>query len=143
MSKATVLTFTIVSSLLLLSVNSVTARCPNRRMDVKAAVKSSKAVFSGIVLSVKIVNGFSEARFQVAEAWKGVDSTEVAVWADPFLAESPHYQVGESYLVFAEERDGKLYTGMCSATEVLGSTRAKEYLKQLGAGRKSVIEAAQ
>ena len=31
-------------------------------------------------------------------------------------AESPNYQVGVSYLVFAGAREGKLFTGMCGRT---------------------------
>lgn len=107
-------------------------RCMTEPKSVEGAVKASKAVFSGKVVSFKEENGLKQARFKVAESWKGVETEEVIVLVNARLAESPRYRVGESYLVFAVERDGKLFTGACSRTKQLD--RAAEDLKQLGEG---------
>lgn len=113
--------------------NSV-VRCVIEPKSVEGALNSSQAVFAGEVVEVKTVDGVSEARFRVEQIWKGVETEEIAVLENSDFAESPHYQKGESYLVFASMRDGKLFTGMCSRTKTI--KYAQGDLQQLGEGRK-------
>jgi hypothetical protein len=107
-------------------------RCLIEPKSIKGAVKNSTAVFSGEVLEIRSGVTFLQARFRVERSWKGVEAEQVAVLNEN-TAESPHYRVGEKYLVFAGIRDGKLFTGNCSRTKRL--EYAEEDLKQLGEGK--------
>ena len=111
---------------------SSTTRCLVESKSVKDALKKSTAVFAGEVLEVWTGVNFRQARFRVERSWKGVEADEVRVLTDE-TAESPHYKVGEKYLVFAGMRNDKLFTGICSRTKRL------EYgavdLQQLGKGK--------
>src|SRR5688500_1503918 len=95
---------------------SLTMRCNIGPKSVKGALRTSTAVFSGEVLEAKSGVNFLQARFRVERSWKGVQADEVLVITDGHV-ESPHYRVGEKYLVFAGIRDGKFFTGMCSRTK--------------------------
>lgn len=106
-------------------------RCFNHPKSVKGAIKQSAAVFSGEVLEMKNGRNYLEVRFRVERSWKGVKAEEVSVSTDSTV-ESPHYRVGQKYLVFAGFRDGKLFTGNCSRTKKL--EYALEDLQQLGEG---------
>jgi hypothetical protein len=97
---------------------------------VKTALKKSTAVFSGEVLQLKRGGNFIEARFRVERSWKGIQAGEVSVLEPESTAESPHYQVGEKYLVFAGSQNGELFTGNCSRTKKL--EYAQGDLQQLG-----------
>src|SRR6266850_4118755 len=109
-----------------------TMRCLIEPKSIKGALKNSTAVFSGGVLEIRSGVNFLQARFRVERSWKGVEAEQVSVLTEN-TAESPHYRVGEKYLVFAGMRDGKLFTGNCSRTKRL--EYAEEDLKQLGEGK--------
>jgi hypothetical protein len=109
-----------------------TIRCMIEAKSVKGTLKNSTAVFSGEVLEIRSGVNFLQARFRVERSWKGVEAEQVSVLTEN-TAESPHYRVGENYLVFAGIRDGKLFTGTCSRTKRL--EYAEEDLKQLGEGK--------
>ena len=111
---------------------SSTTRCLVEPKSVKVALKTSTAVFAGEVLETTSGINFLQARFRVERSWKKVEAAEVFVVTDG-SAESPHYRVGERYLVFAGIRDGKFFTGMCSRTKKL--EYAESDLQQLGAGQ--------
>jgi len=108
---------------------SSTMRCVIEPKSVKVALKQSAAVFSGEVLEMKNGGNYIEARLRVERSWKGVEAEEVSVLADS-TTESPHYRVGQKYLVFAGIRDGKLFTGNCSRTKKL--EYAQGDLQELG-----------
>jgi tetratricopeptide (TPR) repeat protein len=95
---------------------------------VKVALKQSAAVFSGEVLEIGNGRNYLEVRLRVERSWKGVEGEEVSLLTDS-TTESPHYRIGQKYLVFADKRDGKLFTGNCSRTKKL--EYAQEDLKQL------------
>ena len=111
---------------------SSTMRCFVEPKSVKVALKKSTAVFSGEVLEIRSNVNVLQARFRVERSWKGVETEEVYVLTDGTV-ESPHYRVGEKYLVFAGTRDGKLFTGSCSRTKRL--EYAEGDLQQLGQGQ--------
>jgi hypothetical protein len=113
---------------------SSTYRCPIQPQSVGRDLKAAAAVFLGEVVKVRITDGLREARLRVSRTWKGVDAEEVTVFEPAYAAESPNYQVGVSYLVFAGVRDGRLFTGMCSRTRPAAS--AQRDLQQLGEGQK-------
>jgi hypothetical protein len=107
-------------------------RCFSEPRSVKTALKRSTAVFSGEVVEIYSGAYFLQARFRVERSWKGVEVEEVVVFTDG-SAESPHYKVGEKYLVFAGFQNEKLFTGLCSRTKKI--EYAAEDLKQLGEGK--------
>ena len=109
-----------------------TMRCLIEPKSVRGTLKKSTAVFSGEVLEIRSGVNFLQARFRVERSWKGVEAEQVSVLTEN-TAESPHYRVGEKYLVFAGIRDGKLFTGYCSRTKRL--EYAEEDLRQLGEGK--------
>lgn len=106
-----------------------TTRCFVEPQSVKGTLKKSVAVFSGEVLAVTSGPYFLQARFRVKRSWKGVDTEEVLVSTDG-SAESPHYRVGEEWLVFAGSMNNGLFTGICSRTKRLED--AERDLQQLG-----------
>ena len=111
---------------------NATMRCLNGPKSIKGVFKNSTAVFSGEVVEIRSGVNFLQAQFRVEHSWKGVEAEQVSVFTEN-TAESPHYRVGEKYLVFAGVRDGKLFTGSCSRTKRL--QYAAEDLKQLGEGK--------
>ena len=82
-------------------------RCLIEPKSVMVALKQSAAVFSGEVLEMKNGGNYIEARLRVERYWKGVEAEEVSVFSDS-TTESPHYRVGQKYLVFAGIRDGNV-----------------------------------
>ncbi|HUS12693.1 MAG TPA: hypothetical protein VMZ30_19645 [Pyrinomonadaceae bacterium] len=114
---------------------NTTVRCLNEPKSVKLALKQSAATFVGEVLQVRNGRNYLEARFRVESFWKGVEADEVFVLTEgESIAESPHYRVGQKYLVFAGMRDGQLFTGGCSRTKKVDY--ASEDLEQLEEGQK-------
>ena len=111
---------------------SPTMRCWIEPKSVKVALKQSAAVFSGEVLEMRNGGNYVEVRLRVERSWKGVAGEEVSLLTDSTV-ESPHYRVGQKYLVFAYKRDGKLFTGNCSRTKKL--EYAQGDLQQLGEGK--------
>lgn len=109
-----------------------TPRCFTEPKSVKPALKQSKAVFLGEVLEIKTGGNYLQVRFRVERSWKGVSTEEISLSTDSTV-ESPHYRVGEKYLVFAALYEGRLFTGTCSRTKRL--EYAKSDLDQLGEGR--------
>ncbi len=107
-------------------------RCFIEPKSVKGALKKSTAVFSGEVLEITSGVNFLRARFRVERSWKGAEAEEVFVLTDSSI-ESPHYRVGEKYLVFAGISNNKLFTGSCSRTKRL--EYAEGDLQQLGEGK--------
>lgn len=107
-------------------------RCMNQPKSVEEAVKRSTAIFSGEVINVDASGTIIEARFRVEQSWKGLGDDEISVSASRTV-ESPRYQVGEKYLVYADKWQGKLFTGNCSRTKKI--ERATDDLQQLGAGK--------
>jgi hypothetical protein len=130
--KVLVLLLLASSSLHLSHGANPTMRCLIGPKSVKVALKQSAAVFSGEVLEIKNGGNYMEVRIRVERSWKGVATEEVSVLTDS-TTESPHYHVGDKYLVFAGIRDGKLFTGNCSRTKKL--EYAQEDLQQLQEGK--------
>ena len=79
----------------------------------------SEFVFSGRVIEIRKEGEGEEVRFQVFKSWKNVHSAEVTLTNDPESEAGTRYQVGESYLVFANGSQEKPTTGACSHVPVL------------------------
>ena len=108
-------------------------RCMVEPKSVKNALKKSAAVFAGEVFDIKKGSNFSEVRFRVERSWKGVVLEEISVLEADNTAESPHFRLGERYLVFAGIENGTLITGNCSRTKKI--EYAEGDLQQLGEGK--------
>jgi len=106
-----------------------TMRCIVEK-SVNSTLKRSAAVFSGEVLEIKNGRNFMEARFKVERSWKGVDAEEEVTVLVDSTVESPHYRIGQKYLVLAGLQYGKLFTGNCSRTKKIAD--AEGDLQQLG-----------
>ncbi|HKO61498.1 MAG TPA: hypothetical protein VJV03_10090 [Pyrinomonadaceae bacterium] len=104
--------------------------------QVKEARKYSQVVFSGRVTEI-IVDEKAltfEARFQVLESWKGVETGAVSLFGGTECCFCEYmFEVGESYLLYASPRVGyqnKLGTTICTRTKPL--SKAAIDLKYLG-----------
>jgi len=79
----------------------------------------SEVVFSGRVIEIRKDGEGEEVRLRVFKSWKNVRSAEVTLTNDPESEAGTRYQVGESYLVFANGSQEKPSTGACSHVPVL------------------------
>lgn len=76
-------------------------------------MKTSTAVFFGRAVEVNSSEETQVVRFSVTQSWKGIREREVTL--TNFLHhEAPFFRPGNTYLVFAYNREGKLSTGACS-----------------------------
>jgi hypothetical protein len=110
--------------------------------DVPSSVASADAVFTGRVVRVRrtLVGwgaehgpwGARRVTLRVDRAWKGVESRTVVVLTGLGGGDCGFpFRRGESYLVFAGERNGgSLGVGICSRTAEL--SRAAADLRELG-----------
>lgn len=74
------------------------------------------------------------ATFEVSRVWKGDFGRAVTViTADNSGMCGVTFRKGDSYLVYATERDGKLHTNICTRPRVLA--HAQEDLDTLGEGK--------
>jgi hypothetical protein len=113
-------------------------RCLIGPKSVTVVLKQSAAVFSGEVLELRNGGNYIEVRFRVERSWKGVEGEEISLLTESTTAESPHYRVGQKYLVFAGKREGKLFTGNCSRTKKLEHAQGDlEQLEKIKVKRKS------
>lgn len=79
-----------------------------------------------------------EMRFKVLEAFKGTTvATELRVRTYSNSAETPKFEPGRTYLVFAHGPDGKLMAGACAGTvEIHYAKQAINELRRLTRNRK-------
>jgi hypothetical protein len=104
------------------------------------ALQDSAAVFEGKVLDLgpgpDPGDGPSlvSARLAVIRSWKGVEAPELVV-ATPNQSSACgfHFQVGETYLIYAHDAGGGLRNTMCGRSR--GLAAAADDLKALGVGK--------
>ena len=102
--------------------------CP--RSSVEREVANSDLVFYGEVVDIEIVGNVPEhcdapdiacaapkqVSFLVERTWKGQTGSQVSVFV-PFSTYgrwSPFFELGESYVVYSRNLDGKLRVGPCT-----------------------------
>ena len=106
-------------------------------LTVSQRLKSATAVFTGEVLAVGPVEHFLETRFKVLEIFKGTVATELRVSTNSNSAETPRFEPGRTYLVFAHSHDGRLMAGACAGTvEIQYAKQAISKLRRLTRNRK-------
>lgn len=80
--------------------------------NANEAMDKAAAVFRGEVLQIRKerVNGesYQAAIISVSEIWKGIDETQVLVYTDWASSCQFDFVVGEEYLLYPYESDGKL-----------------------------------
>jgi hypothetical protein len=118
-----------------------------RPIPFNLLLKESDAIFVGTVIDVPDLDpkapqseqaGYT---FTVSEAFAGTSSGGEAVVyiALRGMCDSPHFEKGEQYLVYANRApDGTLYAALCSRTQL--ASRAEILLRQLRAakGKKAI-----
>ncbi|WP_342598344.1 hypothetical protein MHB48_12260 [Psychrobacillus sp. FSL H8-0483] len=110
----------------------------------QAELDRSAAVFSGKVVDMVDVNKNNSIQssadpiavlFEVKETWKGLDQTQVIIYTERDSASCGYeFTLDQQYLVYANETDGELRTGLCSRTTPL--LTADMDLDELGIGEK-------
>lgn len=107
---------------------------------------NSSALFSGEVVAISQaeeeernqMQNYLTVWFDINTSWKGVESDGIAVMTGRNSAMcGQHFSVGESYLVYAGERNssgGKFHVSSCSRTSVLDSQQAQADIDKLGEG---------
>ena len=105
--------------------------------QVKQARKEARAVFSGKVLEIIVKPQIYhvEVKVKVESSWEESLPEEVTVFTGRGGGDCGfHFEVGESYLVFAYgSGNGSLWTNICQRTA--GISGAKLDLKILGRGK--------
>jgi hypothetical protein len=147
MKKIIILTLTFFGLLLFTQRNVSACSCVDipqtLEQEIKGRLKASKAVFSGEILKInetsqrRDVTGLDvTVKIRLKEVWKGQLTKEVIITTpDNSAACGYSFQVGKSYLVFADTTKGKILgTGLCSGNRRLET--ATEELKILGKGKK-------
>jgi hypothetical protein len=111
--------------------------CENSKTPAQE-FQSVDAVFSGKVVEMTEINtenGLNEGylvKFSVEKSWKLVDQSDVIIFTPGVGIRGFPFDVGETYLVYANRKDGKgLETKICHKTAKL--EYAKEELKELEA----------
>lgn len=95
------------------------------------SLAASDAVFTGTVVSVTPAPGNNQVVLRVEGVYKGAKCGEVTiVTASDEAACGYTFQVGTSYLVYADKQKGKLSTNLCSRTKP--TSTASEDLTALG-----------
>lgn len=107
------------------------------KQQVNAALKNSKAVFSGQVLEITANpdNHYLVAKLKVEKSWKSIRTEEVSIVTGRGGGDCGfHFTIGETYLVYAYGTDdNKLGTNICQRTAKI--TEAAEDIKLLGKGK--------
>jgi hypothetical protein len=97
------------------------------------------AVFTGTVLGITREDNRRLVRLRVEEAWKGARCEEVTVSTGLGDSDCGYaFQEGQTYLVYAEERRGRLSTNLCTRTRP--AAEAGEDLAALGAPAEDCAE---
>ncbi|MEZ0315008.1 MAG: hypothetical protein ACAI38_24825 [Myxococcota bacterium] len=120
----------------------------------KVELERADAVFHGTVVSIEPVESAGAAStspegrlavtFEVARVWKGDITKKLVV-----SSISPHvgmceidFAVGEEWVIYGTDKDGKLHTGLCTRSHRTDKKKPSADLKVLGAGKPPKVPAA-
>jgi hypothetical protein len=113
--------------------------------NIEEAINKDDAIFSGKVIKIepKAIKGKDYYNdlvlFEVDSIWKGINETQVILKNDSqydnvLTSVDQHFEIGESYLIYAYKRDTYLQTNPCKGTKFL--SKAGKDLSFLGDGKK-------
>lgn len=118
------------------------AMSPSAETQVKDELGRKTAIFTGKVIKVtqppkkKTMSSADlvQVDFEVATVWKGKLKQQTAVYTAMSSASCGYekFNAGDTYIVSANDRSGKLETGICDLTKLVSA--AGEELKVLGNG---------
>ena len=100
--------------------------------------QSADAVFLGKVTKIQSTEFHTDTvavYFEVEKSWKGVDTREATIYAEPSTGEGYHFEEGETYVVYSYKQGDLLYTNECDKTAKL--REAREQMSDL-AGRSTI-----
>jgi hypothetical protein len=84
------------------------------------ALADATVVFSGQVTNIEQVKGRLNVTFRVDEQWKGNSAQSLVIQTTATTAMCGYaFEVGQTYLVYAHHRQGRLQTNQCSRTTIL------------------------
>jgi hypothetical protein len=84
------------------------------------ALADATVVFSGQVTNIGQVKGRLNITFRVDEQWKGDSAQSLVIQTAATTAMCGYpFEVGQTYLVYANRRQGRLQTNQCSRTTLL------------------------
>lgn len=118
--------------LVVLSAGACSCKSPPPPLE---AMEKAAAVFAGKVTALEADEKDHQVRatFEVSRVWKKQAGKTIVVITNENGASCGYtFHEGETYLVYAYEREGKLYTSICARTKVLA--HAKDDLDALGDG---------
>ena len=127
-------------ALLLLAValmQSTVVACDCRPPSVQTAFRNDTAIFIGRCVSGKVINQtrgrYRQFEFGVLRSWKGPTAKTLIVCTGMTGAScGAHFEVGRTFLVYADSSDGILSTTLCHRGGDLNSV-SKGELKDLDA----------
>ncbi|WP_446388016.1 hypothetical protein [Coleofasciculus sp. B1-GNL1-01] len=91
-----------------------------RPPDSEQALADATVVFSGQVTNIQRVNGRLSVTFGVDEQWKGKPAQRLVIQTAATTAMCGYpFEVGQTYLVYANHRRGRLQTNQCSRTTLV------------------------
>ena len=97
----------------------------------KEALAASDAVFTATVLAIDTTQTNRQVRVRVESSWKGAKCGEMTIVTGLNDADCGYdFQVGTSYLIYADRNKGNLTTGICTRTTP--TAQASEDLTALG-----------
>lgn len=123
----------------LLLVRPVPAASKCANLTISQLLKNATVVFTGEAVEVKPVEDFFDTRFKISEAFKGTNAAnEIWVLTYPVGSETPNFEAGRSYLVFAQKDGGKLMVASsCFGTvEIRYAKQSISKLRRLTRNRK-------
>ncbi len=103
------------------------------KTQVKDAFKSSTAVFSAEVISVKEIDANTFAvTLKAGSYWKGITSSEITLSTPAYSAMCGYsFEVGKAYLIYANGQSNNLNVYNCSRTAPSDSNRDIAILKRV------------
>jgi hypothetical protein len=114
---------TIVGAEVALACGCMDSTLRTERESILEARKTSKAIFSGKVLTIEISrNAYWAVKLKVERAWKNIHRDEVTIFTEIPNGASCGFEfvVGESYVVYADDAfENELWTSHCKRTQKL------------------------
>lgn len=102
---------------------------------LKQTIKSSSAIFAGKLVGEEKKGDYRIFRFAVQRYWKGTKAKNITIEVYETPRFQARFEIGEEYLIYADQINGKLQIGRCSRFSQLSA--AQSDLKSLGKGKKS------
>jgi hypothetical protein len=97
--------------------------CTCAQRSLEQQIAGAAAIFEARVAAIEPIDpavggGPLRVRLEVVQTWRGANSERVEVRTQSSDAACGYaFEIGRSYLVYADEAEGTLHVGLCSATK--------------------------